>query len=58
MRYVIEVEYDDTHQECTNEKCPAKWHGGPYDEPFKVCPICCHGLTVVEPRAPGRRAGR
>lgn len=43
MRYVISEYYDDTHQECTN----CKWRGGPYDEPWKICPLCFHGLRLV-----------
>jgi hypothetical protein len=37
------VIYDD-HQVCSNPAC--HWSGSKYDEPFHVCPICCHGLRV------------
>jgi hypothetical protein len=47
MRYVIEVEYDETHQECTAGDCT--WRGGRYDEPFRLCPRCFSALKIVAP---------
>lgn len=47
MRYVIEVEYDDTHQECTAGDCD--WRGSPNDEPWKICPRCFSGLATAGP---------
>lgn len=44
VRYVLDVIYDDRHQECKNDECT--WRGGRYDEPFSTCPLCGNGLIV------------
>lgn len=46
MRYVYDEEYDNLHQFCTNPTC--RWRGGPHDEAFRNCPLCCHRLRIAE----------